>query len=300
MTAPKRKIHRVDFQPRSEIIRQGIPFHMNAESWDYGRNHAVPLWTEYVIYPAILSRGYKFVQPHQSMSSFELVLEGSMIFQLDDTRLEVKPGELCLIPAGKTKKLEVQEDCRKIVFGICGQLHLPLLATTGILSKSVLRLGNLDPILSILKELHRLLKEKSERSISHISALTMELVMELSREAGKVPDPQLADALHFLEYHQSEPFHVKALAAELHVTPDFLNRLFLKELGIPPKHYLIEQRMLLAATLLASTALTVQEISSRCGYKTQFSFSKEFRKRYGLSPLAFRKNSRQRECMNMT
>ncbi|UKI30807.1 MAG: hypothetical protein L6W00_23445 [Lentisphaeria bacterium] len=57
--------------------------------------------------------------------------------------------------------------------------------------------------------------------------------MELSREAGKVPDPQLADALHFLEYHQSEPFHVKALAAELHVTPDFLNRLFLKELGIP-------------------------------------------------------------------
>lgn len=292
MTAPKRKIHRVDFQPPAEIVRKGVPFHMAAEAWDYGRNHAVPLWTEYVIYPAILSRGYKFVQPHQSMSSFELVLEGSMIFQLDDTRLEVKPGELCLIPAGKTKKLEVQEDCRKIVFGICGQLHLPLLAMTGILSRSVMRLEKLDQILSLLKELHRQLKEKSASSISRHCALTMELIMELSREADKIPDPRLADALHFLEYHQSEPFHVKTLAAELHVTPDYLNRMFVKELGIPPRHYLIEQRMLLAASLLASTVLTVQEISSRCGYKTQFAFSKEFRKKYGLSPLAFRRNHR--------
>ena len=62
MTVSKRRIHRVDFQPQSEIIRQGVPFHMNTEAWDYGRNHAVPLWTEYVIYPAILSRGYKFLQ----------------------------------------------------------------------------------------------------------------------------------------------------------------------------------------------------------------------------------------------
>lgn len=291
MTVSKRRIHRVDFQPQSEIIRQGVPFHMNTEAWDYGRNHAVPLWTEYVISPAILSRGYKFLQLHQTMSSFELVLEGSMTFQLDDTRLEVKPGELCLIPAGKAKKLEVQEDCRKIVFGLCGQLHLPLLAMTGILSRSVMRLENLEPILAILQEIHRLLKEKSERSVSRISALTMELVMELCRESGKIPDPQLADALHFLEYHQSEPFHVKDLAAELHITTDYLNRLFLKELGIPPKHYLIERRMLLAATLLASTALTIQEISARCGYKTQFSFSKEFRKKYGLSPLAYRKEN---------
>ena len=91
MTVSKRRIHRVNFEPQSEVVRKGVPFHMNSESWDYGRNHAIPLWTEYIIYPAILSRGYKFLQLHQTMSSFELVLEGSMTFQLDDTRLEVKP-----------------------------------------------------------------------------------------------------------------------------------------------------------------------------------------------------------------
>lgn len=295
MKPSKSKEHRFDFNGMSGVVRKGVQFHMSAESWEYGRHHALPLWTEYVVYPAILPRGYCFSQENTTMTSFELVLEGSMTILLDETRLTVHPKEICLIPAGKSKHLEVREDCRKVVFGICGQLHLPLLAMTGLYSKILHRLNDPEQILAILRELHRLLKEKSEASTARIAGLTMELVTEIGKEAGRAPVPLLADAFRVLEFRLAEPFRLSALAEELHVTTDYLNRLFRKEVGIPPKHYLIEQRMHLALSLLNSTRLTVQEISLKCGYKTQFAFSREFRKRFGMSPSECRKESKDKK-----
>lgn len=285
----KNKEHRLDFGGSSGMFRKGIQLHMTSESWDYGRNHSLPLWTEYVIYPAILPRGYKFSQIDTTMTSFELVLEGCMTVIQDDARLSVNPCDICLIPAGKTKTLEVRQDCRKVVFGICGQLHLSLLAMTGILSRTIIRLKNPDHILAILRELYHHLKEKSQTAVPKISALSLELIMEISREAEQMPEPLLADALRFLEYNLSKPFQLSALAEKLHVTKDYLNRLFLKELGVPPKHYLINQRMQLGASLLKASSLSILEVAQRCGYKTQFAFSKEFRKKYGSSPLQYRK-----------
>ena len=292
MKASKSKEHRFLFNGAAGISRKGIPFHMDAASWDYGRKQAFPLWTKYVVYPAINSQGYKFTQTNITMSSFELVLEGWMTVVLDDTRLTVRPNEICLIPAGKTKNLEVREYCRKIVFGICGQLHLPLLAMTGLYTKPILRLNNTERILAILRELHRFLKEKSESAAPRMEGLSMELVAEIAREASRTPEPLLADAFRFFEFHLSTPLKLSAVAEALHVTPNYLNRLFLKELGMPPKRYLIEQRMHLAYSLLSSTELTVQEISLKCGYRNQFAFSREFRQKYGRSPSEIRKEAK--------
>lgn len=292
MKASKSKEHRFLFNGAAGISRKGIPFHMDAASWDYGQKQAFPLWTEYVVYPAINSQGYKFTQTNITMSSFELVLEGWMTVVLDDTRLTVRPNEICLIPAGKTKNLEVREYCRKIVFGICGQLHLPLLAMTGLYTKPILRLNNTERILAILRELHRFLKEKSESAAPRMEGLSMELVAEIAREASRTPEPLLADAFRFFEFHLSTPLKLSAVAEALHVTPNYLNRLFLKELGMPPKRYLIEQRMHLAYSLLSSTEQTVQEISLKCGYRNQFAFSREFRQKYGRSPSEIRKEAK--------
>lgn len=297
MKASKSKEHRFLFNGAAGISRKGIPFHMDAASWDYGRKQAFPLWTEYVVYPAINSQGYKFTQTNITMSSFELVLEGWMTVVLDDTRLTVRPNEICLIPAGKTKNLEVREYCRKIVFGICGQLHLPLLAMTGLYTKPILRLNNTERILAILRELHRFLKEKSESAAPRMEGLSMELVAEIAREASRTPEPLLADAFRFFEFHLSTPLKLSAVAEALHVTPNYLNRLFLKELGMPPKRYLIEQRMHLAYSLLSSTELTVQEISLKCGYRNQFAFSREFRQKYGRSPSEIRKEAKCKETI---
>lgn len=298
MKKTKSQEHRLDFNEESgRTLRKGIPNHIASQAWDYGRLHALPLWTEYVIFPAVYSRDYQFQETRTTMSSFEMVLEGSMTIILDEVRWMVHSNEICLIPAGKSKKFEVREGCRKVVFGICGQIHLSLLGMFGIASRSVIRLRNPEYILGVLGELHRLLREKDESSVSRISGLTMELITEIGRDAARTPEPLLADAFRLMEYHLSESFSLSALAEKLHVSPNYLNRLFLKGLGMSPKRYLIGQRMQLARALLNSTSLSIQEIALRCGYKTPFAFSKEFRKNFGISPRPFRI---QKECKKMT
>lgn len=298
MKKTKSQEHRLVFENEAgKTLRKGIPYHIASQAWDYGRLHALPLWTEYVIFPAVYSRDYQFQETRTTMSSFEMVLEGSMTMILDEVRRTVHSNEICLIPAGQSKKFEVHEECRKVVFGICGQIHLSLLGMFGIASRSVIRLRNPEYILGLLGELHRLLREKEEATVSRISGLTMALITEIGREASRSPEPLLADAFRLMEYHLAESFSLSDLAEKLHVSPNYLNRLFLRELGMPPKRYLIGQRMQLARSLLNSTTLSVQEISLRCGYKTPFAFSKEFRKQFGISPRSFRI---QKECKKMT
>lgn len=298
MKKTKSQEHRLVFENEAgKTLRKGIPYHIASQAWDYGRLHALPLWTEYVIFPAVYSRDYQFQETRTTMSSFEMVLEGSMTMILDEVRRTVHSNEICLIPAGQSKKFEVHEECRKVVFGICGQIHLSLLGMFGIASRSVIRLRNPEYILGLLGDLYRLLREKEEATVSRISGLTMELITEIGREASRSPEPLLADAFRLMEYHLAESFSLSNLAEKLHVSPNYLNRLFLRELGMPPKRYLIGQRMQLARSLLNSTTLSVQEISLRCGYKTPFAFSKEFRKQFGISPRSFRI---QKECKKMT
>lgn len=293
MKKTKSQEHRLVFENEAgRTFRKGIANHIACQAWDYGRLHALPLWTEFVIFPAVYSRDYQFQETRTTMSSFEMVLEGSMTMILDEVRQTVHSNEICLIPAGKSKKFEVHEECRKVVFGICGQIHLSLLGMFGIASRSVIRLRNPEYILGLLGELHRLLREKEEATVSRISGLTMELITEIGREASRSPEPLLADAFRFFEFHLSTPLKLSAVAEALHVTPNYLNRLFLKELGMPPKRYLIEQRMHLAYSLLSSTELTVQEISLKCGYRNQFAFSREFRQKYGRSPSEIRKEAK--------
>ena len=298
MKKTKSQEHRLVFENEAgKTLRKGIPYHIASQAWDYGRLHALPLWTEYVIFPAVYSRDYQFQETRTTMSSFEMVLEGSMTMILDEVRRTVHSNEICLIPAGQSKKFEVHEECRKVVFGICGQIHLSLLGMFGIASRSVIRLRNPEYILGLLGDQYRLLREKEEATVSRISGLTMELITEIGREASRSPEPLLADAFRLMEYHLAESFSLSDLAEKLHVSPNYLNRLFLRELGMPPKRYLIGQRMQLARSLLNSTTLSVQEISLRCGYKTPFAFSKEFRKQFGISPRSFRI---QKECKKMT
>ena len=298
MKKTKSQEHRLVFENEAgKTLRKGIPYHIASQAWDYGRLHALPLWTEYVIFPAVYSRDYQFQETRTTMSSFEMVLEGSMTMILDEVRRTVHSNEICLIPAGQSKKFEVHEECRKVVFGICGQIHLSLLGMFGIASRSVICLRNPEYIRGLLGELHRLLREKEEATVSRISGFTMELITEIGREASRSPEPLLADAFRLMEYHLAESFSLSDLAEKLHVSPNYLNRLFLRELGMPPKRYLIGQRMQLARSLLNSTTLSVQEISQRCGYKTPFAFSKEFRKQFGISPRSFRI---QKECKKMT
>ena len=279
----------MEYYNTARIWRKGCCSSSRSICGDYGRKNQLPLWTEYVILPCVLPGNYVFGQTYGTMTVFELLLEGDMQVEIDGDRFCIQPGEIIVIPPGKTVLREVRKTCRKVVFGICGLLHQALLAQLSLQPYSVFRVKEPERVLGLLQELYRLLELKDPGFVPRMSGLTVELLMEISREVAASPEPLLADVLRFLECNLAGSVTLAALSARFHVSIDSLNRLFLKKFGVPTKRYLTGLRMELAASLLEMPDITVLQVSQRTGYRNQFSFSREFRKKYGMPPLAYRK-----------
>lgn len=85
------------------------------------------------------------------------------------------------------------------------------------------------------------------------------------------------------------------LAAHLQISTRNLYRKF-KELEQPtPKDFIKDYRINIAAKLLRTTTLTVQEIIYRCGFNNRSHFYKEFDKRFQITPKDYRNNMKQKD-----
>lgn len=70
----------------------------------------------------------------------------------------------------------------------------------------------------------------------------------------------------------------------------YLQLLFKENIGIPVGKYIQLRRVTRAAMLLRLTTLNIIDISERLFYDSQQTFTREFRKKTGYTPLQYRKN----------
>lgn len=82
---------------------------------------------------------------------------------------------------------------------------------------------------------------------------------------------------------------VEQLAAQFDLDRSYFCRLFKKAVGKPPQQYILDVRMKKAAQLMRYNDMKMNEIAELLGYSDEFSFSKAFRRIYGVSPQQFKK-----------
>lgn len=95
-------------------------------------------------------------------------------------------------------------------------------------------------------------------------------------------------AIGYIKHMYMHGITVSDVAENVGVSRAHLNQSFQKELGLTAQKFLIDYRMHKAANYLVSTALSVKEISSMVGYEDQLTFSKAFKKKFGMSPQNYR------------
>lgn len=72
------------------------------------------------------------------------------------------------------------------------------------------------------------------------------------------------------------------------ISPIQFRRIFHETASTPPWRYLLECRMNLASHLLLTSDLKIKEIADRCGFRSEFHFSRTFKKHTGYAPVEFR------------
>jgi AraC family transcriptional regulator, transcriptional activator of pobA len=86
---------------------------------------------------------------------------------------------------------------------------------------------------------------------------------------------------------------VNEFAELLHITPSYLNNIVKETSGRTAREFIVERLLVEAKNLLAHTAMDIAEISHSLNFAEPSHFSKFFKHEIGVTPLAFRKTSRQ-------
>ncbi|PQO30227.1 AraC family transcriptional regulator [Bremerella cremea] len=104
---------------------------------------------------------------------------------------------------------------------------------------------------------------------------------------------KVAVALKKIQNEYAKPLRVQQLAEESGLSVSQFERIMRSMIQITPSQYLIRQRVEAAAVLLRDSDKNVAAVAMDCGFSDQPSFCKQFKRVTGLSPLKYRKMTRE-------
>lgn len=93
----------------------------------------------------------------------------------------------------------------------------------------------------------------------------------------------------YISEHLKDQLTVSQIASVIHLSPDYMTKVFKKETGMTIKEYMIKKRMKLAKELLRDTEKTVSDIAIEVGYDNLSYFVRLFRSFYGVTPKQYQK-----------
>lgn len=241
-------------------------------------------------------------QPHKhDFYMLLVVIRGSGTHTIDFTPYPVKAGSVYFLAPGQPHDWELSPGTKgfQLMFGrdfLTGDtLQWPFFSFSANPHLALPR----KPFAAVVRELESILEEYAVADFLSVRIITYRLLALLTmlerfyEEAHPTPNQppvqRLVKQFHsLLEKYYRENATVEFYAAQLHVTPQYLNIVCRKETGITAGN-LIRRRLLLEARrLLTLTTQDVKEIAYELGFSDTSYFSRFFRRYSGQSPLAFR------------
>ncbi|MBT2289547.1 AraC family transcriptional regulator [Paenibacillus albidus] len=116
-----------------------------------------------------------------------------------------------------------------------------------------------------------------------------ELLGQMQRQGIEPVKPDLlVQALRYMQDHYMEPITLDTLAELFDCSVSYLSKLFKNRMNGSPIRVLTEIRMEVAANYLLNRNPPLQELAERVGYPDAHTFSRNFKKHYGLPPAQFK------------
>ncbi len=213
------------------------------------------------------------------------VLEGDVTYESADERRSLKPGFLYVLPS--TASYHVWRD-RTRDFA-CTYLHVDF---------SKYRVGRLIELPveensclgSFIATISTAIREER---IELLEQLAEAFSFFLKNCDGFIQNSQMLTQVqqHILR-HISENLTIEWLSQLFSYHPNYFIRLFRRETGYTPYQYIVQQRMQYAVTQL-NKGMPNEEVCYACGYTDSSTFTRAFRKYYGVAPQKYRKGFRK-------
>ena len=144
----------------------------------------------------------------------------------------------------------------------------------------------------------RKLEAENDERVNHLFELREEarhqFAVNVSIDAAKISvnieeEKLMQDLLKAVEAHiDDKDYNVDQMARDVLTSRTNLYKKMQNMLGITPTDFIRNVRLKRSAQLLATTQLTVNDISARVGFATPRNFSTQFKKMFGGMPSKYR------------
>ena len=111
---------------------------------------------------------------------------------------------------------------------------------------------------------------------------------------GRAAAEIVSEATKLLAHETGRRQHLQELAAQLNLSYANFRRLFKNYTGFSPKQYALHLCLQRAAQQLAQTRLPISRVAETVGFDSIFYFSRYFKEKMGMSPLAYRRRHQPR------
>lgn len=152
-----------------------------------------------------------------------------------------------------------------------------------------------DSANELISEIYRQFREQGDcyelivqRKLSEIFELIYKDFDNLPRSETTrvqlVTGIRIQKMLSYIYEHYAEAVTLEDIAASANISRSEAGRCFRSYMNCSPVDALIQHRLKVAHRLLTETTLSLQEISSECGFNSVNYFSRRFRTHYGYAP----------------
>lgn len=123
--------------------------------------------------------------------------------------------------------------------------------------------------------------------------LTMDIFIDNLKEKKEgSSNYYVRKAREFVEGHYQEPIRVRDISEYIHVSPNYLGKIYFLNTGEHLRDYINSVKLQKAREFLAARKYQISEVAAMVGIDDQRYFSKLFKKRFGVSPKEFGKQTR--------
>ena len=239
---------------------------------EYGNTRVRPDWVLNEEAPTGYSRIY-------------YIISGDLTYESADVKRPMRPGCLYALPSTAPYHVERDPDTDFV----CTYMHVVFggYRVTGLIELEVGEGSCLEALVLTVRQAIR------ERRIELVERLSEDFAFFLKGDEHFAQNSRMLTRVqqHILG-HISEELTIEGLSRLFNYHPNYFIRLFRSETGYTPYQYIVQQRMQYAVTQL-NLGLPNDEVCYACGYTDSSTFTRAFRKYYGVAPQKYRKGFRK-------
>jgi AraC-like DNA-binding protein len=260
---------------------------------------------------------------------FHVLLAGECRLYAGTTVLELRPGDVVLIPSGAEHRVltagpgklrgtaetpgeafvttRSERGGEPVIDLFCGRYTMNA-GAGALLFRSLpdpvcVSFGQSAETGEVLRTLSTLMRGEARREgdgtaaiLSALCTVLLAMVLRTSRGAATtstlwtaVTDPGIAGCVEDVLNAPGEDWTIDRLSRTAAMSRATFLRRFTRETGMTAGTFLTRARLMAAAELLDTSDATVATISSRVGYQSESAFTRAFRAEFGTTPARFRR-----------